>query len=145
VRLGPAQVHAQDHIGPVLGFGATGARLDVEVGIVGIQLAGEHAPEFEFGDAFLESPQIALDLGHRLGVVFLDREVEQFTGIVEPGDQLVEARYDLLERRPLLAQRLGALGFVPDIRLLEFALDFGQALCLAFVVKDTSSTHRSVR
>ena len=89
--------------------------------------------------------EVISDLGNRLGVVFLDGEVEQFTGIGEPGRELVEARYDLLERRPLLAQRLGAFGFVPDVRLLEFALNFGQALCLACVVKDTSSTHRSVR
>src|SRR5690606_16349200 len=28
VMIGPAQIHAQQHVGPVLGFGATGARLN---------------------------------------------------------------------------------------------------------------------
>ena len=40
VVLGPAQVHAQQDIGPVLGFSTTGAGLDIEIGAVGIHLAG---------------------------------------------------------------------------------------------------------
>jgi len=51
----------------------------------------------------------------------------------------------LLQLRALLTQRLGALGFVPDIRLFEFALYLGQPLSFALIVKDTSSTHQSVR
>ena len=42
--------------------------------------------------------------------------------------------------RPLLPQRLRAIGFVPDVRLFELALDFGQAFRLAVVVKDTPLT-----
>ena len=50
-----------------------------------------------------------------------------------------------LRARTLLPQRLRTLGLVPDIGLFEFALNFGQAFSLSLVVKDTSSTHRSVR
>jgi hypothetical protein len=45
--------------------------------------------------------------------------------------------------RPLLAKCLRALRIVPDVGLFEFALDFGQALGFALIVKDTSSAHRS--
>src|SRR5690606_30751839 len=46
-RLGPAQVHAQQHLGPVLGLGAAGARLDVDEGVAAVHLAGEHALELQ--------------------------------------------------------------------------------------------------
>jgi hypothetical protein len=135
--LGPAQVHAQDHVGPVLGLGAAGTRLDVEVGVVFVHLAREHAPEFEAGKALLESCKIVLDFGDGVGVFFLGRELEQVAGVIETRRQVINRRDDVFERRALLAQRLGALGFVPDIRLFEFALNFGQALRLGVVVKDT--------
>ena len=96
-------------------------------------------------NARLKTAKIGLYLGHRFGVVFLDRHLEQLAGVTEPRPELVEADHDLLELRPLLAKRLGALGLVPHIGLFEFALNFGQALCLAIVVKGTSSTHRCVR
>jgi hypothetical protein len=43
----------------------------------------------------------------------------------------------LVQRRALLVQSLRALGIAPDIRILEFAGDFLQALLLALEVKDT--------
>ena len=39
---------------------------------------------------------------------------------------LVEHDDDVLELCTLLAERLCPLGVVPDVRLLEFAMDFGQ-------------------
>ena len=56
--------------------------------------------------------------------------------------QLIQTNDNLFQPRTLLTQRLRALGFIPDVGLLEFALDFGQTLSLAVVVKDTSSTHQ---
>ena len=39
--LCPALVHPEHHVGPVTGFGATGAGVDVQVGVASIKLAGE--------------------------------------------------------------------------------------------------------
>ena len=39
--LGPARVHAQQHLRPVLAFGAAGAGVDFEIGVVGVGLARE--------------------------------------------------------------------------------------------------------
>ncbi len=39
VLLGPAQVHAEQHLGPVLGLGAARPGIDLEEGIVGVGLA----------------------------------------------------------------------------------------------------------
>ena len=40
--LRPAQVHAQQHLGPVLRLGAAGARMDRDDGVLAIVLAAEH-------------------------------------------------------------------------------------------------------
>ena len=40
--LGPAQVHPQQHLGPVLRLGAAGARMDRDDGVLAIVLAAEH-------------------------------------------------------------------------------------------------------
>jgi hypothetical protein len=76
MRLRPSQVHAEEHLRPVLRLGAARARLDVDVRTVGVHLAREHAPEFEPLDARSESLQVALDFGHRGGIVFINRESE---------------------------------------------------------------------
>ena len=41
VALGPARVHAQQHLGPILALGAAGAGVDFEIGVVGVGLARE--------------------------------------------------------------------------------------------------------
>ena len=41
VALAPARVHALQHLGPVLALGAAGAGIDLDIGVVGIGLAGE--------------------------------------------------------------------------------------------------------
>jgi hypothetical protein len=145
VRFRPAKIHPEQHFRPVLCLGAACARLDVEIGVIGVHFPGEHAPEFEFLDADLETPQVALDFRHRSGIVFFDGKSKQFVGIPQPACNLIQPNDDLLEFRPLLAESLGALGFVPDVRLLQFPLDLGQPLRLLIVVKDTSSTHPRVQ
>ncbi len=41
LSLRPSHVHAQEHLGPILGLGAAGSRMYGEDGIVLIELAGE--------------------------------------------------------------------------------------------------------
>jgi hypothetical protein len=41
------------------------------------------------------------------------------------------------QARTLTSQFLGALGIVPNVGLLELALDFGQTMLLGIKVKDT--------
>jgi hypothetical protein len=92
-----------------------------------------------------EAAEIRLDLSRRRRVVLLDGEFEQLAGVVQPLRQFVEGLDDPLELRAFAAERLGALGLVPDVGLFQFAPDLGEAFRLAVVVKDTSSTQRCVR
>ncbi len=41
VALGPTGVHPLKHAGPVLALGSAGTRIDLDVGVIGIGLAGE--------------------------------------------------------------------------------------------------------
>jgi hypothetical protein len=50
-----------------------------------------------------ECAEILFDLSHRIGIVFLNSEVEELSGVIKPGRQLVQHIDDLLELRPLLA------------------------------------------
>ena len=40
--LGPAEIHAQEHLGPVLRLGAAGAGMDGDDGVLAVVLAAEH-------------------------------------------------------------------------------------------------------
>ena len=51
VLLGPARVHARQHLGPVLRFGAAGAGVDFEVGVVAVGLARQQALQLALGRA----------------------------------------------------------------------------------------------
>ncbi len=133
----PAQVHAQQHLGPVLGLGAAGACLDIEEGIVGIEFTGEHAAEFEFGNALVERVDIGRYRIDRVFIALFDGHFEQVGAVAQASGELIHVEHDALEQCAFLTQRLGALLIVPDVRVFEFAQDLGQAFFLAFVVKDT--------
>ena len=145
MRLRPTQVHAQDHLRPILCFGSTSAGLNVKISVVGVHLTRKHTAELESRNARLKRGDIALDFGDCVLVVFLDRHLQQFVGLTEAVLYFVQPDNDLLQPRTLLPQRLRTLGFVPDVGLFEFALNFGQSFRFVVVVKDTSSTHRCVR
>jgi len=145
VRLGPAQIHPEEHFRPVLRLGAAGTRLDIEVGVVGVHFAGEHAPEFQALDTRLEAPQIAFHFGCRRRVILLDGKRQQLVCIAETIRDFVKPDDDLLQPCPLLAECLRALGLVPDVRLFQLALNLGQPFRLLIVVKDTSSTRPRVQ
>jgi hypothetical protein len=144
MRLGPAQVHAEQHLGPVLRLGSARARLDVEVGIIAVHLACKHAPELELRQLGLEPGEVVGDLVHGTTVVFVYRQFEETFGIVQTGRELFESADDCLEFRPLLSQSLRAIRVIPDVGLLEFALNFRQAFLLAVIVKDTPLTQQCV-
>jgi len=87
-------------------------------------------------------------LGHGAGgvlVVLGFGQVEQFAGAGQPFGQLADAVDGLVEQRALAPQRLRAFGVVPDVRVLQLAFYFLQALALGVVVKETPSAHPADR
>jgi hypothetical protein len=142
VLVAPAQVHAHQHVGPVLGLGAAGARLDVEEGAVRVHLAREHALELEPLELCVDRAEVLLDRPHHALVCVGLGHVEELGGLAGASRQFVEGGDHAIEPGPLATELLCALGVLPDGRVFEFAQYFGQSLALARIVKDTPSALR---
>src|SRR5690606_38717601 len=136
VVFGPAEVHPEEHFGPVLRLGAARPGLDVEERVRRVHLAAEHAPELELLHPALVAVELAQDLGGGGLVLLLLCELDELARVGKAGRQRSQAAADFLEVGALPSQRLRALGLLPDAGLLELALDFGEALGLSLVVKD---------
>ena len=75
--LGPAQIHAKHHLGPVLGIGAPCAGIDGYDGIVAVSLPVQHHVDGKSVNAFVEGLDLGLDLGQGQLVVFLQGHGQQ--------------------------------------------------------------------
>ncbi len=139
LAFGVAQVHALQHGGPVLRFGAAGAGLDVQEAVVRIQRIVEHALEFQLADLLGQRLDVDFDRGQRSIVRVGARHFEQFRGIAQVSAQSREATDHILQRFFLAAQFLCAFGIVPDLGVFERLGNFGQALLFGIDVKDTSA------
>ena len=140
----PLQIHAQQHGGPILRFGAAGAGLNIEKRIVRVHFARKHALKLEPFDFARRAVHVDLDFlggGH---IRLLRGQIDQFGGIAQAALQMIQADHDLLQFGAFLAQFLRAIRVVPNARLLEFPGYFLQALVLIVVIKDTSSRNRRV-
>lgn len=78
-------------------------------------------------------------------VVFRLDQFQQLACAEQAFLQVADAVDGLVEQRTLAAEGLGAPGVVPDVRILEFAVDFLQALALGVVVKDTPGANPAAR
>ena len=137
VLFSPAQVHAQEHLRPVLGFRAAGARLNLDVSVRFVHLALEHPAELQGFELTLEIVQLFVDLRQRVVIFFRGRELGQIPKVVQVPVQIAQALYHLLQRGALLVKALGFFGIVPDVGLGEGQLDLGETLLLLGKVKGT--------
>ncbi len=143
VLLGPAAVHALQHLGPVLALRAAGAGMDLEIGVVRIGLAGEQALDLaarglgldpaDGGLAFPDARRVALGLA----------ELDQRHGILEVLLEAPDSAGLVLERVPLAHDLLRRLGVVPEVRVLGLSVQLGEASLRCIPVKDASSAARS--
>src|SRR5262250_1303916 len=79
----PAQVHAQQHLRPILGLGAASPGLDVEERAVRVHLPTEHAPELEVTHLRLQALCVALDVARRGLIALAGGELEQLAGLAD--------------------------------------------------------------
>jgi len=69
----------------------------------------------------------------------VSRELEQLVAVLQPGIEVPDGVDDIFELLLFLAEFLGPLLIVPDLGILEFLRDDGEALRLDVEVKDTSA------
>jgi hypothetical protein len=138
-RLGPALVHPQQHLGPVLRLGAAGPGIHLHIGVIGIGLAREQAlylaalglggQGVQVGDGGIGSGGIALRLG----------QLDQFHGIGHGLFELADA-LDLVGQAVPLAHHLaGGLGIRPQGRVLRPGVQLIEFPDGGIPVKDASS------
>src|ERR687897_253725 len=125
--LGPAQVHAQQHLGPVLGIRPTRTRVDLADGIALVVLAREQRSQLQLVEIGGQGGDPGFDLR-------LDRVVTLLTPQVEQGLDLGQALLEAVEDHEVVAH-LRELGVhlarpflvLPQVRLARFPLEFAQS------------------
>ena len=76
-----AQILAENHGCPVLGFGTACARLDVNEAVAWVHRIGKHSAEFQFLDLALQFQYIGFDRFQGFVILFFFCHIEQFAGI----------------------------------------------------------------
>ena len=142
LALGAAQVHAQQHLRPVLRFGAAGAGMDGHDGVALVVLAGELHGHLDGGDLRLELRHAASRCRRRRArlraAVRAARRAPVFVeDCFAGGDALLYAR-------ALAADFLRGLGLVPETGRRHLALDLVERLACGSEVKDSSGRLQAV-
>ena len=148
--LEPAQVHAQQHLGPVLRLGAAGAGVDGEDGAALVVLAAEEAELLAALQVGLEGRDAAHELLQELVVdgVAAQLLAQQLLGGLEIGEAGLE-RGEVLE--PALGAAVlggdpgGLLLVVPEVGSAHALLQRLDLLCQPGGVKDSSAASRGAR
>ena len=124
---------------PVLAFGAAGAGVHLEVGVVAVGLARQQRLD-------LLAARIRRQLAQR-GLAFLDgglvllgfAELDQRDGIVEVALELLIGVDRSLQRLALAHDLLRGLRVVPELGVFGALVQLGQALLRGIPVKDASA------
>ncbi len=136
--FGPALIHAQQHLRPVLGFSPTCARMNLDIGVVRVRFAGEqcgHLVAFRAGDKRVErGGQLVGHGGVAVGIGQFDQldRIGQFA--FDRGDR----SHRRVEPLALLHDRLGGLWVVPQRGVLDARVQLRQPAGGAVPVEETA-------
>ena len=139
VGFGPAHIHPQQHLGPVLRLGAAGSGMDLEIAVVGVGLARQQA--FELAPCSLGAQPLErrLGLGDDAGLALGLAELDQLDRLVDLALDPPVAADRLVEPGALAQQLLRARGIVPQVLILGLRVQLGETAGCGLPVKDASS------
>src|SRR5262249_15445356 len=109
----PAEVHAEQHLGPVLRLEAARTGMDLDDRVPRIVLAAEKSAELECVEVGLQLFELLAQLGDRIGIALLG-ELEEHLHLVEALALPLPPRDRSEHLRGLAADCLRALGVVPE-------------------------------
>jgi hypothetical protein len=138
----PALVHAEEHAGPVAGFGAAGAGVDAEDAVVAVVGAVEEDAKFAGLEIASERLEVALDFlkeGRLAAGGFGLAEFDHDAEIVELFLRLAEGFDASAEGIGLLDQLLGLIAILPEAFEGHLGFDFAEAFLYLGDVKETSA------
>ena len=141
-RLRPAQVHAQEHLGPVLALGAPGARVDADDGVAGVELPGEQPLLLQALEDPADLGRQPLDLfrqllGHLVAAGLLGGHVEQHLQVVDLRGEVLVVLQPAPQAAVAGAQLLGVVLVVPEVRGAHRLLEGGDVALQRIGVKDS--------
>ena len=123
MALRPAGIHPVEHLAPVLGFGAAGACLEGDQGIVAVVLTGEERFKTRLLHLLLQVFIAGLQLvEHRL-VIFLNGHLADGHHVVPLGDHMGIALHLSLQLARALHHLLGGFLVVPEAGGLDLRLE----------------------
>ncbi len=137
--LGPAHVHAEQHRRPVLAFGAAGAGVNLEIGVVGVRLARQQRLDAQPLGLVIEPLERRLALAHAGVVALRLAELDQRQAVVELLLHPLHARDRGLERLALAHHLLRLRLVAPECRVLGLAVQLREPVLRGLPVKETSS------
>ena len=143
--LGPAVVHAEEHVGPVIRLGAACARLDGEDGVVPVELAGEERGDFERIEFLHHRGHLAVQLARvcfPLGAVRQLHQLQHHADVVDPFLEGDDGQHGLFQAVELGDVLLGAIGVAPKGRRAHLGLHRLDFPLLLIAVKETSRDGR---
>jgi hypothetical protein len=145
VALGPAEVHPEEHLGPVGRLGPAGAGADREDRSASVVLAREEEGGALAAEVALELGRRSVELGRQLGIAgFLD-ELEGRQEVVDAGLETTP-ELDLRAQVVRFAEDLlGAALVVPEPGLAGQRLQLGDTPLLRLEVKDAPRSTGSAR
>ena len=123
LALGPSQVHAQEHFGPILAFGAAGAGVDRHDGGAGVVFAGEQHGGFEALEVLGVGLEVALDIGDD-GFAFAG-EFEEGIEIFGHAAYAVIVGDGFFQALAGLHDFLAFFGLIPEVRGGDLGFAFG--------------------
>ncbi len=138
VAFGIAHVHPQQHLGPVLGFGATGSGVQGENRVVRIILAGQHQRKLQLLDVMLQFLDHRLQLRLDAVVILFHAQVPQRRDVAVTLLQVIILFDRPPQRRQIAHHFLRRLRVFPQVVRLGDPLQAGDLDFLFGYVKETS-------
>lgn len=130
MALGPAQVHAHEHLGEVRGVDATSAGADAHDGLAGVPLPRQQGADLEVAEVAADAVEVLLGLLEGLdvvGAVTLGGHLDEHLEVVDARlhvDDAVELGLRLRESGRHLLRRVGV---VPKVRRGGLVRELGDA------------------
>src|SRR5262245_35638844 len=142
--FGPADIHAFEHLRPVLAFGAARAGMNLDIGVIAVGLAREQRLHFPGVSLLPQAVKRLLSFRDDVRVPLLLAEFDERNLIVELSDNAVKRAERAFDPLALTHQALGAAAVVPEIRGLGLAIELSQSQPRAIGVKDASGARRAI-
>ena len=125
---GVGLVHAQEHLGPVLGLESSLAGRDRDDGVAVVELVGEPACKLELAQVVLEGGERCGSLFEKVLVAGLGAQLEGGLSVGKLGTRRLDSGDGLLGGGELGHHRARSVGVVPEARLGALLLELRDAL-----------------